>query len=102
VATVSWTRRSLNQLNEIRRYLAEDSPESAVSVVRRIEAMADRLGEFPRMGRVVQLPGRRDVRQIIVGNYRLNYHLGSADEVLILSVRHGAQRTNPEEFEGGT
>ena len=99
MATVSWTRRSLNQLNEIRLYLAADSPENASSVVRRIEGMADRLVEFPRMGRVVPLPGRRDVRRIIVGNYRLNYHLGPGDEVLIVSVRHGAQRVSPEEYE---
>ena len=51
------------------------------------------------MGRVVQLPGREDVRQVIVGNYRLNYHLGPGDEVLIVSVRHGAQRSNPEDYE---
>ncbi len=79
--------------------MAADSAEYANSVVRRIEHVADRLVEFPRLGRIVLLPGRRDVRQIIVGNYRLNYHLGLREEVLILSVRHGAQRFNPEDFE---
>ncbi len=99
MATVRWTRRSLNHLNEIRLYLARESPDNVGPAVRRIEEMADRLVEFPRMGRVVQLPGREDVRQVIVGNYRLNYHLGPGDEVLIVSVRHGAQRSNPEDYE---
>ena len=79
--------------------MTEESPENAGSVIRRIEGMADILVEFPRMGRVVPLPGREDVRQVIVGNYRLNYHLGPGDQVLIVSVRHGAQRSNPEDYE---
>ena len=79
--------------------MTEESPENAGYVVRRIEGMADMLAEFPRMGRVVPLPGREDVRQIIVGNYRLNYHLGPLDEVLIVSVRHGAQRSSPRDYE---
>lgn len=99
MATVRWTRRSLNHLNEIRRSIAADSLDNAASIVRRIESIAGSLVEFPRMGRVVPLPGREDVRQVIVGNYRLNYHLGPGDEVLIVSVRHGAQRANPEDFE---
>ena len=99
MATVSWTRRSLNHLNDIRLYLASESPENVSGVVRRIRDTADQLVEFPRLGRIVPLPGRRDVRQIIVGNYRLNYHLGPGDQVLIVSVRHGAQRVNPDEFE---
>ena len=99
MATVRWTRRSLNHLNEIRLYLANESPENASLVVHRIEEMADRLVEFPRMGSVVPLPGRVDVRRVLVGNYRLNYHLGPGDEVLIVSVRHGAQRISPEDYE---
>ena len=99
MANVRWTRRSLTHLNDIRRYLMAESPENASAVVRRIEEMADRLVDFPRLGRIVPLPGRRDVRQIIVGNYRLNYHLGPEDQVLIVSVRHGAQRVSAEEFE---
>ena len=79
--------------------MTEESPENAGSVIRRIEGMTDMLVEFPRMGRVVPLPGREDVRQVIVGNYRLNYHLGPGDQVLIVSVRHGAQRSNPEDYE---
>lgn len=93
------TRRSLNQLNEIRLHLTEESPEYAGNILRRIEGMADMLADFPRMGRVVPLPGREDVRRIIVGNYRLNYHIGPGDEVLVVSVRHGAQRSNPRDYE---
>ncbi len=99
MAEVRWTRRSLNHLNEIRLYLTVESPENMSAVVQRIEDMADRLVDFPRLGRIVPLPGRRDVRQIMVGNYRLNYHLGTEDEVLIVSVRHGARLSDLDEFE---
>lgn len=99
MATVRWTRRILTHLNDIRLYLTAESPENASTVVRGIEDTADRLVDFPRLGRIVPLPGRRDVRQIIVGNYRLNYHLGPGDQVLIVSVRHSAQRSRLDEFE---
>ena len=79
--------------------MATESPENASLVVRRIEEMARQLVEFPRMGGVVALPGRGDVRRVIVGDYRLNYHLGPGDEVLIVSIRHGAQRISPEDYE---
>ncbi len=99
MVTVRWTRRSLNHLNEIRLYLTTESPENASAVVRRIESMADQLADFPHLGRIVPLRGRRDVRQVIIGTYRLNYHLGPGDQVLIVSVRHGAQSSDVEEFE---
>jgi len=59
-------------------------------MARRFYAAADRLTSFPASGRVVREINDRDVREIIVGNYRLMYRI-SADEVEVWTVVHGAR-----------
>ena len=50
----------------------------------------DRLEAFPQSGREVPETGRADIRELIVGNYRVIYQLLDEDAV-ILTVHHGAR-----------
>lgn len=50
----------------------------------------DRLEAFPESGREVPETGRADIRELIVGSYRIIYHFLD-DDAVILTVHHGAR-----------
>ena len=88
--TVRWSRPALINLRNIREYIAQDSPARASAMVSRLRAAALGLEQFPRSGR----PGRSaETRELVVARtpYVLVYQIED-DEVVILRVRHGAQR----------
>jgi toxin ParE1/3/4 len=65
---------------------------AATQVVARIRRAAERLTEFPRMGRAGRVPGTHEwvVRGL---PYIIVYEIGANDdgELLVLGVFHGAQ-----------
>lgn len=54
-----WTEPSIEDLRSIRGYIARDSETYAVDLVGEIVLSAERLLQFPRMGRMVPEPKRR-------------------------------------------
>lgn len=87
---VTWSVPALRDLEEVRDYIARDSEYYAAGFVRRIVETAQSLGELPRRGRVVPELGDDDIRETIVGAYRLVYEV-SESGVAILAVLHGAR-----------
>jgi plasmid stabilization system protein ParE len=59
--------------------------------------MAETLAMSPRRGRIVPELDRPDVREVLFGNYRVIYRIG-ADEIVILSVRHGRRMLDGDEL----
>jgi toxin ParE1/3/4 len=86
---VIWSPTAAAQLTEIRAYVAQDKPEAANAVARRIVAAADRLASNPRLGRPGRHPGTREL--IIAGTpYLLPYRI-KRQQIRILAVFHTAQ-----------
>ena len=71
-------------------FIARNAPRYAEIFANRVFEAADRLAEFPLMGRVVPEIGREEIREIIVQGYRIIYRL-SGDEAEILTLHHGAR-----------
>jgi toxin ParE1/3/4 len=93
MATVIWRDSALDDIEGIRRTIAEDSPRRAATFVQRIFEAAQQLALFPHSGRVVPKFERSDIREIIVRPYRVLYRV-DADAVRIYGVRHGARLLN--------
>jgi plasmid stabilization system protein ParE len=82
--------RAASDLNDIRSYLVERSPQGAERVRRHIEATIDQLSDFPFLGRATDEPS---VRVLPLTRYPyVIFYTVIADEVVILHVRHGARR----------
>jgi len=94
VTKLIWSPQSVRDLENIRDYIAADSPRYAALVVERIIQGVERLTSFPESGRVV--PERNDplLREIIIRPYRVVYRL-RADAVEIATVFR-ASRMLPE------
>lgn len=94
---LEWTKRARSNLREVRTFIASDSSSRASRVIDNILDATEQLERFPEMGGVVEQWGRDDIRELLVGKYRVIY-LVTAQEVRILTVIH-ASRLLPEEPE---
>ena len=86
---VSWTEHALVQLDEAIALIASDRPEAALIWLERLLEASDSLAELPDRGRVVPEAGREDVRELIVGPYRLVYRrdVGATTITMVLHSR---------------
>jgi toxin ParE1/3/4 len=76
-------------LDSIIDYIARDNPDAAEKVYRAIVATAERLADFPEMGRSGRLPGTREF-PVSSLPYLIVYQM-DADVVTILAVFHTAR-----------
>ena len=87
--TLRWSKRSLGDLQRIGRHIGGDKPGAARKHVALLKERGKRAAEHPYSGRMVPEWGQNDVREIIVGNYRVIYHVSAEDLVEILTVLEG-------------
>jgi len=90
MAQIKWSFRSIENLEEICACIAKDSPSSAEKLAFKVKKRIEALGSSPFIGRVVpEQKGDIDknLREIIVGNYRIVYHVES-DCVEIITIFH--------------
>ena len=88
--TVRWAYHARTDLLEALEYLAEQSPQAAASFLDEIERAAGSLSEFPERGAVVRELENPNLRQLIVGRYRLIYRVETGG-VGIVRLVHGAR-----------
>ena len=87
---VLWLPRALRRLEQAHQYIAQDKPVAAIQMVRRIQQCAERLREFPEMGRVGSVAGTREL--IIPGTAFILHYRIRVDRVEILTILHAARR----------
>ncbi|HEX7315737.1 MAG TPA: type II toxin-antitoxin system RelE/ParE family toxin [Pyrinomonadaceae bacterium] len=93
---VLWTDAALKQLEAIRDYLAQTSPDYARMVVERLVKRSEQVAVFPRSGRMVPEYEIDEVRQVIESSYRVIY-LIKEGQVEILAVIHTSRKGLPQE-----
>ncbi len=94
---IEWSPLAIQRVSEIADYISRDNPRAAVGWVDRVFDKVQRLSSFPESGRHVPEVNREDIREILYGNYRIIYRLGSTT-VFVLTVRHGKQLLPIEEI----
>lgn len=88
---VVWARPALEDVQEIRTYIARDSPRYARRVAERLFATVDRLHRHPLSGRVVPELGQPTVREVIEPPYRIVYRV-RAETLEVVAVVHSARQ----------
>jgi len=91
---VKWTSDAITDAQDAWEYVAQDNETAADRLVQTIELAADRLDEFPQMGRKGPEPG---TRMLVVARtqYKLIYR-ALTNEVEILRIIHGARDWPPK------
>jgi addiction module RelE/StbE family toxin len=91
VTELIWSPQALRDLEGIRAYIALDSPRYADLTIRQVVAAVERLRAFSESGRIVPERDTPDIREVIVGRYRVVYRRKSGG-VEIATVFRGAKQ----------
>lgn len=85
----NWSPRGKRRLLGCMRYIAEQSRDwpTVIGWRDRVYEAVERLEDFPESGTVVRELGRDDIRQVIVGDYRVIYRIKRRTPEIV-SVRH--------------
>ncbi len=87
---IVWSPLALERVREITDYISQDNLEAARILAFEIISTVERLERFPESGRIVPETGRKNLREIIHGKYRIIYRL-DPHQVSVLTVRHTRQ-----------
>jgi len=94
MAELRWTPQAADDLEAITSFIAVDSPQYASLFAIDVLASVERLQFFPRSGRILPEMQDPDIREIILGNYRIVYRI-RRETVEVLTVWHGARLLDP-------
>ena len=86
-----WSDAAVDDLESTAAYISRDSAAYAASFVRRVLSAATAVVHMPESGGIVPEYNNPDLREVLVGNYRLVYSLGTG-EVRIVALIHGARQ----------
>lgn len=87
--SVIWSPESRGELAEIRKYIAGDNRQRAISFVMEITAAGEAIGDVPKAFPLVPRE-HRGIRKRVHGQYLIFYRLEGQD-VHILHIAHGAR-----------
>ncbi|MBA3899140.1 MAG: type II toxin-antitoxin system RelE/ParE family toxin [Bacteroidetes bacterium] len=85
---IIWTIQSIEDIENIAEYIAKDSEKYAQIQVQDFFEATKTLEEFPKAGRIVPELNNKGIREVIVGFYRVIYHLISKERIEVLAVHH--------------
>ena len=87
---IIWSPLAIDRTSEIAEYISQDNPAAAQKWVDKIFEKVDSLQFSPEIGRIVPEIERKEIRELIFGNYRIIYRLEKTN-IFILTVRHSKQ-----------
>lgn len=90
MSKIKWSKDSIDDLKEICRFIALDSPYYANLLKDRMFEMVEHLELFPEMGRKVPESDDPAVRELIYKNYRIIYQIKEGYLEIITAI-HGSR-----------
>jgi len=84
-----WSKNARERLFETVHLIANDKPQAAKQWADKVIRVTSRLQSFPQSGRIVPELKRSEIREVIVGSYRIIYKLSS--RLTILTLFHGTK-----------
>ena len=87
---IQWSPLAVNRVSEIADYIAQDNPVAVDRWVRSVFARIKQVKDFAKSGRHVPEVKRKDIRELVYGNYRIIYRIETR-VISVLTVRHFKQ-----------
>jgi toxin ParE1/3/4 len=87
---VVWSRRALRHLARVRDYIANDDPQAAAEIARRILESVERLALNPHMGRSGRIVGTREL--VVSGTSYIVPYRFKGERLELIAVFHGRQK----------
>jgi toxin ParE1/3/4 len=86
--SVVWTNEAVSDLEAIAEYIARDSAAYAAAVVRDLLDAGNSLDRLSQRGRIVPETRMTNIRELIVGEYRLIYRVEKT-RISVITIIHG-------------
>lgn len=86
-----WTKQAVEDLLAIQDFIAKDSVKYAKIQISKIKTTARIVKTNPYSGRKVPEIKRNEIRELILGNYRIIYRIVSDTRADILTIHHSAR-----------
>lgn len=93
MASIRWITRAADDLVGIVEYIEQDSPAYARLFAQKVANAIRKLEAHQQLGRIVPEYQDPNLREVLVGPYRIVYALHS-EAVEIITIRHGARLFN--------
>jgi toxin ParE1/3/4 len=87
---IVWTEVAARGLEQAAEYIGNDSPTYAATLVAGADQAAQSLRAFPERGKPVPEYRAQQVRQLLIGSYRLIYRVDPRT-IQIVAFVHGAR-----------
>lgn len=87
---IQWSPLAVDRISEIADYIAQGDPLAAEKWTRSLFDRVKQVKDFSKSGRYVPEINRKDIRELIYGNYRIIYRTDKK-VISILTVRHSKQ-----------
>ncbi|RIK92943.1 MAG: type II toxin-antitoxin system mRNA interferase toxin, RelE/StbE family [Proteobacteria bacterium] len=87
---IVWSRTAVADLEEVRRYIADDDPKAAQDIARRILEAVEQLAAFPMSGRAGRVPDTREL--VVTGTPFVIPYTVRGKRIEIIAVLHSARQ----------
>ena len=87
---IIWSPLAIDRVSEIAEYISLDNPTAAQKWIDNIFKKVGSLQFSPEIGRIVPEIERKEIRELIFGNYRIIYRFEKTN-ISILTIRHSKQ-----------
>ena len=88
MVAIKWTQNALKDVDSIAAFIALDSNHYAKIQVNRFFEKVEILKRYPQIGRVVPEKNNPNLRELILGNYRIIYLIISEQQIDIITIHH--------------
>jgi len=88
---INWTFQSIEDIQNIAEFIAKDSLKYAEIQVERFFNATEILIKFPKTERIVPEISNVNIRELIIGNYRIIYKILSYKRIDILTIHHSSR-----------
>ena len=88
---INWTDQANGDIDNIVEFLAIQSEKYAKIQIQRIFEKVDLLASMPKLGRVVPELEYEKLRELVVGAYRIVYHIRTLRRVDIITIHHSSR-----------
>ena len=95
---IQWSPLAIERISEISDYIAQNSPVAAEKWIHSIFDRVEQIKDFSQSGRFVPEINRKDIRELIIVNYRIIYRI-ETHTISILTVRHSRQILPEEDID---
>ena len=90
-----WSKQAKDDLDLILLQLNRISPKFSADFDEKVRSTLDSIRIFPKSGRIIPETQNINLREKLVGKYRLMYYIQSENQIEILGIIHGSRHFTP-------